>query len=194
MTVTNAQGCSAASASTAVSVSPNPVVTISAAPYTSLFPGLVTNLTANVTPAGTYNYTWYRDNVAVPGANTSTLNGIDPYKLGSYTVNVTNTTGLPCSNTSAAVVIKDSATAKLFILPNPNRGRFEVVYYSSGANSYTLRIYDSKGAFVYQKAYSISSPYQRMDVDMRHLGKGLFHIVLVNSSGKRLATGKVVIQ
>lgn len=194
VTVTNAQGCSATSAATGVNVSPNPVVTISAAPYTSLFPGLVTNLTANVTPTGTYNYAWFRDNVAVPGAVAQTLNGIDPYKLGSYTVTVTNTSGLPCSNTSAAVVIKDSAIAKLFILPNPNRGRFEVVYHSSGANSYNLRIYDSKGAYVYQKAYSISSPYQRMEVDMRHLGKGLFHVVLTNSAGKRLATGKVVIQ
>ena len=194
VTVTNSQGCSSTSLATDVTVSPNPIVTISASPYTSLFPGLVTNLTANVTPAGTYNYTWYRDNVSVPGAVAQTLNGIDPYKLGSYTVTVTNTTGLPCSNTSAAVVIKDSATAKLFILPNPNRGRFEVVYYSSSTNSYNLRIYDSKGAHVYEKAYSISSPYQRMDVDMRHLGKGLFHIVLTNSAGKRLATGKVVTQ
>lgn len=194
VTVTNAQGCSATSGNTSISVSPNPTVSITASPYTSLFPGLVTNLTANVTPAGTYNYTWYRDNIAVPGAATSTLNGIDPYSLGSYTVTVTNTTGLPCSNTSAAVIIKDSAIAKLFILPNPNRGRFEVVYHSSGANSYTLRIFDSKGAHVYEKAFSITSPFQRMDVDMRHMGKGLFHVVLTNSAGKRLAAGKVVIQ
>ncbi|MFZ9386819.1 MAG: S8 family serine peptidase [Chitinophagaceae bacterium] len=194
VTVTSAAGCSASSSATSVSVSPNPAVTITAAPYSSLFPGLVTNLTANVTPAGTYNYTWYKDNTAIPGAVSQTLSGIDAYKLGSYKVTVMNTTGLPCTNTSNNLVISDSTTTRLFILPNPNRGRFEVVYHSNGSNAYTLRIYDSKGGHVYQKSYNISSPYQRMDVDMRHMGRGLYHVVLTNAAGKRLATGKVVIQ
>jgi len=194
VTVTNASGCSASSAATSVSVSPNPAVVISASPYSSLFPGLSTTLTANVTPSGSYNYTWYKDNVAIPGATAATLPGIDAYELGSYTVTVTNSTGLPCSNTSAALVVRDSASAKLFIMPNPNRGKFDVVYHSTGASSFTLGIYDSKGAFVYQKSYSISSPYQRMEVDIKHHGKGLYHVVIIGSGGKRLAEGKVLVQ
>ncbi|MBK6938548.1 MAG: hypothetical protein IPH18_18130 [Chitinophagaceae bacterium] len=124
---TNASGCSATSSATAVSVSPSPAVSISASPYTRLYPGLTTTLTANVNPPGTYSYTWFKDGIAVSGAVSSSLTGIDLDKLGSYTVAVTNTSGLPCSNTSAAVAITDSAFAKLFILPN-RIWDFDVVY------------------------------------------------------------------
>jgi len=193
VTVTNASGCSTSSSATAVSVSPSPVVSISASPYTRLYPGLTTTLTANINPPGTYSYTWFKDGVAVSGAVSSALTGIDLDKLGSYTVTVTNTSGLPCSNTSAAVAITDSAFAKLFILPNPNNGDFDVVYHSTGANSYTLRIFDAKGAIVYNKAYSINAPYQRMDVDIRKHGKGIYQLVLTDRNGKRIAVGKVLI-
>ena len=169
------------------------MVSISASPYTRLYPGLTTTLTANVNPPGTYSYTWFKDGVAVSGAVSSALTGIDLDKLGSYTVTVTNTSGLPCSNTSAAVAITDSAFAKLFILPNPNNGDFDVVYHSTGANSYTLRIFDAKGAIVYNKAYSINAPYQRMDVDIRKHGKGIYQLVLTDRNGKRIAVGKVLI-
>lgn len=195
VTVTSAAGCSATSAATVVSVSPNPVVNISAAPYTRLYPGLSTTLTANVNPAGNYNYTWYRDNIPVPGAVSSTLPGIDPNKLGSYTVTVTNSSGLPCSNTSAALLISDSAVNKLFILPNPNNGKFDVLYHNIGTNTYTLKIYDSKGAYVFEKSYTLSAPYQRMEVNLRNAGrKGIYHIVLAGSGRNKLATGKVLIQ
>lgn len=194
VTVTNAGGCSASSAATAVTVSPSPVVSISASPYTNLYPGLTTTLTANVTPAGSYTYAWFNNGNAVTGATSSSLTGIDLDKLGSYTVTVTNTSGLPCSNTSSAVVIGDSATAKLFILPNPNNGDFDVVYYSAGTTTYTLSIFDSKGAIVYTKSYNISSPYQRMDVDIRQHGKGIYQVVLTDRTGKRAAVGRVLIQ
>jgi hypothetical protein len=195
VSVTNANGCSATSATTSVIVSPNLVVTLSAAPYTRLFPGLSTTLTANVTPAGSYNYTWYKDNVQIPGINAPTLSGIDPYKLGSYTVTVTNPTGLACSNTSPALLIADSATTRLFILPNPNRGKFDVLYHSTGNNTYMLNIYDAKGSLVFEKSYAISSPYQRMEVNLAlPARKGLYFIVLTGRNNQRLATGKVVIQ
>ncbi|MCX6320040.1 MAG: S8 family serine peptidase [Bacteroidetes bacterium] len=194
VTVTNASGCAATSASTVVAVSPNPQVTISASPYTRLYPGLTTTLTANVTPAGTYNYAWFRNGNTVPGATGPTLTGIDLDKLGSYTVTVTNTSGLPCSNTSAAVSILDSARYKLFIMPNPNGGVFDVAYYSPAATSYTLSLYDGKGALVFTKAYTINAPYQRMNVNIKQHGRGIYQLVLTDKSGKRIANGKVLIQ
>ncbi len=193
VTVTSAAGCSAASASTSIAVSNNPVVNITASPYTRLYPGLVTTLTANVTPPGTYNYTWYKNNVVVPGATSATLTGIDLDDLGNYTVTVTNTSGLPCSNTSPVLAIADSAITKLFILPNPNNGSFAVVYHSSVATTYTLNIYDAKGALVFKRAYAIGAPYQRMDVDIRKHGRGTYHILLSGSNGKRLAAGTAVV-
>ncbi len=194
VTVSSAAGCSASSSATAVAVSPSPAVSISAAPYTRLYPGLVTTLTATVTPPGTYSYTWYKNGNIVTGATASTLSGIDLDDLGSYTVTVTNTSGLPCSNTSAALVIADSVFTKLFILPNPNSGVFDVVYYSGGVTNYTLSLYDSKGAIIYSKPYSINAPYQRMNVNIKQHGHGIYQVVLTDKSGKRIANGKVLVQ
>lgn len=192
VTVTNEEGCSATSAVTVVSVSPSPQVSISTAPYQNLYPGLNTTLSAQVNPAGNYNYSWRRNGNST-GGNTANLSGIGIEQTGSYTVTVTNTTGLPCTNTSSALVIGDSAMYRLFILPNPADGEFEVVYYSAGNNQYTLSISDAKGATVFRKAYSISGPYQRMPVDMRQANKGIYQVVLTDRSGKKLAAGKVLI-
>lgn len=191
--ITNASGCvSNASAAIPVIISPQPAVSISAAPYTRLLPGLKTTLTANVTPAGSYTYVWFKNGIAVSGATgNSIIVNLD--QLGSYSVRVTNSGN--CSNTSALVNIADSASTKLFILPNPSTGRFDVIYHSSSAtNTHTLRIFDSKGALVYSKAYPINGPYQHMYVDMRSGGKGTYVVALFNNTGKRVASGKVVIQ
>ncbi|MEQ1675808.1 MAG: S8 family serine peptidase [Chitinophagaceae bacterium] len=194
VTVTNASGCSAASASTAVAVSPNPTVTISASPYTRLYPGLVTTLTANVTPPGTYNFTWFKNGTAIPGATGATLSGMDIDDLGSYTVTVTNTSGLPCSNTSPALALLDSAITKLFIMPNPNSGEFDVAYYSAGTDRYTVSLYDSKGAIIFSKSANIGAPYQRIHVNIKQHGRGVYQVVLTDKSGKRIANGQVLVQ
>ena len=193
VTITNANGCvSDASAAIPVTISPQPAVSISAAPYTRLLPGLKTTLTANVTPAGTYTYLWLKNGIAVPGATGNSIN-VNLDQLGSYTVRVTNSGN--CSNTSALVNIADSASARLFILPNPSTGQFDVIYHSSSAtNTHTLRIFDSKGAMVYSNAYPITGPYQRMYVDMRSAGSGTYLVALFNNTGKRVASAKVVIQ
>jgi hypothetical protein len=128
--------------------------------------------------------------VAVPGAATSSLN-VGLSDLGSYAVQVTNAGG--CSNTSNLVVIVDSATSRLFIMPNPNNGQFELSYYSPTANSFTITIYDSKGAVVYSKAYTITSPYQRLAVDVRKNGSGIYTIALTDRNGKRMAVGRVMV-
>ena len=57
-----------------------------------------------------------------------------------------------------------------------------------------MTIYDSKGAYVWRGNYNIGLPYERMEVQMNKFGKGVYHIVLTNQSGKRLAMGSVVIQ
>ncbi len=195
VTVMYANGCVSISPATVVSVSPAPVVSISASPYTNLFPGLSTTLTANVTPPGTYTYAWYKNGALIPGATSATLSGITLDGIGSYTVTVTNTTGLPCSNISPAKTIADSATTKLFIYPSPNSGQFKVVYYSPGTNvKNTLTIYDSKGARVYTKLYTLNSPYQVMDVDLSRNRGGIYRVVVSNAAGKKLAVGDVVIQ
>jgi hypothetical protein len=195
VTVTNASGCSSPSLATAVTVSPNPQVTISASPYRNLYPGLTTTLTANVTPPGNYTYEWFKNNLSVPNAGGASITGINIDNLGSYKVLVRNVNGLPCSNFSNEFAISDSATNNLFIFPSPNNGQFNVAYYSPGTNvNNTLVIFDSKGARVYSRNYAITSPYQLMKVDMRQHGGGIYLVALFDKSGKKIAKGKVMIQ
>jgi hypothetical protein len=170
------------------------VVTISASPYQNLYPGLTTNLTAQVSPAGSYAYTWYRNGNAIAGATGVTIQGIDMAQLGNYSVRVANQSGLPCSNVSNLVTIGDSATQRLFILPNPSKGQFEVAYYAAGNEQYTLTIYDGRGALVFRRSYPIAGAYQRMAVDIRQHASGIYQLVLTDRSGKHLANGKVLIR
>jgi trimeric autotransporter adhesin len=183
-------------ASVTVTVNPQPVITLSAAPYTSLVPPLVTGITANITPVSATNtIVWFKDGVVINGATTNTLSGITVDQLGSYTARVTTTAG--CTALSAPLVIKDSASSKLFILPNPNNGQFKIRYYTSARNFgffRTVTIYDSKGSRVFSKAIPITAAYSTMDIDIRNSGKGLFIVVVGDSEGKELITGKVVVQ
>ncbi|HMI79222.1 MAG TPA: T9SS type A sorting domain-containing protein, partial [Ferruginibacter sp.] len=176
-----------------LTVNPLPTVVIAASPYTNLLPGLVTNLTSTVTPAAALSYSWLRNGVAVPGGTNASLSvGIDG--LGDYTLRVTDVNG--CTSTSNMISIKDSVSGKVFIYPNPNTGMFQVRYYSAANNIGLPRgivVYDGKGERVFIQNYTIGRPYDRMDVDMRKLGTGVYWLEVVGANGNRLAIGRVVI-
>ena len=88
-----------------------------------------------------------------------------------------------------------SATAKMFVYPSPNRGKFNVVYYAPAPDTkYTLSIFDAKGARTYGRAYSLSTAYQQMNVDMRQNGKDVYRVVLSDKTGKTAAVGSVIIE
>jgi hypothetical protein len=177
-----------------LTVNPLPTVVITAAPYTSLFPGLVTTLSSTVSPVAAQTYTWLRDGVTVPGATNATL-AVTVDGLGVYQLRVTDVNG--CTNVSNQITIKDSVSSKCFIYPNPTSGSFEVRYYSVANNSNlprTLTVYDAKGDRVYTKMYSIGRPYDRMPVDMRAYGKGLYWVEIGDVNGNRLAMCRLVIQ
>jgi len=183
-------------ASVTVTVNAQPTITLSAAPYTSLRFPLTTAITANINPTAAGNtIVWFKDGAVINGAVTNVISGITVDQLGTYQARVTTTAG--CTALSAPLVIKDSASDKLFIMPSPNNGQFKLRYYTSNRNFGFLRtvnIYDSKGALVYSKAIPVTAPYSIMDIDIRKAGKGLFFIVLGDDRGESLAEGKVVVQ
>jgi hypothetical protein len=192
--VTGAAPCASATSFAArLIVNPLPVVVISAAPYTSLFPGLVTTLSSTVSPFAAASYTWLRNGAAVSGATTGTLS-VNVDGLGDYQLRVTDVNG--CTNSSNIVTIKDSASGKCFIYPNPNSGQFQVRYYSVANNVLPrgIVVYDAKGDRVLSQNYTIGRPYDRMDVDMRAKGKGLYWVEIVDRNGNRLTMCRVVIQ
>ena len=171
-----------------------PVVVLTAASYSSITPYIRTTLYTTVSPAGNYSYQWFRDGVLVPSLTTDKF-AVTVDDLGSYDVIVTdNLTGC-ASNRSNSASVDYVESSELFIYPNPSSGSFQVRYFSSSSTTArTLNIYDSKGARVYQKAYTITSPYTRMDVNMDNAASDVYLVELRDAGGKRIATGKIVIR
>lgn len=169
-----------------------PTVNLSASPYTNLFPGLTTTLTATPTPAAGTNLTWYYNTNLITD-QTSTSLVADVTDLGTYRVQIEDVNG--CRNQSSIVTIADSASTKLFIYPNPNLGQFTVSYYNPGGfnTQRTITIYDSHGAKVYNGKFAVNAPYQLLHIDMKIPQRGIYFVVLGNESGKKIAEGKLLI-
>ncbi|MCP9749438.1 GEVED domain-containing protein [Ferruginibacter sp. HRS2-29] len=192
-------GTNITSAAGILTVNPNPVLNLAAAPTTAVFPGITTSVVVAVNPApsASTTYTWFKNGVQIAGATTNTIAGLDVDDLGTYTVRVTDGNG--CTSTSNAVTIVDSATTKLFIYPNPSNGQFHVRYHDLNTSPTfqgprTLTIYDAKGARVFWKTYSITAPYADMFVDLSNNGKGIYTVDLTDFNGNRIKTGRVLIQ
>jgi hypothetical protein len=202
--VTGAAPCAAQTSRAAIlTVNPLPVVVISAAPYTTLLPGLQTTLTSTVSPnpAGPNGYSWLRNGVALTNPSLGVVSGLGTGSvvlnvdgMGDYQLRVTDING--CTSTSNTISIKDSASSNCFIYPNPTSGQFQVRYYSAANNVLPrgIVIYDAKGDRVKVLNYIIGRPYDRMDVDMRANGKGMYWVEIVDRNGNRLSVCKVMIQ
>ena len=193
--ITGAAPCASATSFQArLVVNPLPVVTITAAPYTSLLPGMRTTLTSTVGPNAAQTYTWFRNGAIVSGATTGILNNVDVDQLGDYRLSVTDVNG--CTASSNIVTIKDSVSGRCFIYPNPTSGQFQVRYYSAPNNVLprSLTVYDAKGTRVLTQFYTIGRPYDRMDVDLRKSGKGLYWVEIGDMNGNRLTMCRVIVQ
>ncbi len=187
--------CGAVTSNTAtLTANALPVVVLTGASYSSITPYIRTTLYTTVSPPGSYTYQWYRDGVLVP-ALTADRFAVTVDDLGVYDVTVTNTATGCSSNKSNRVEVDFEASTTLFIYPNPSSGQFQVRYFSFTNNAArTLNIYDSKGARVYSKLYSTSGPYTLMDVNMDNAASDIYFVELQDASGKRIASGKVVIR
>jgi subtilisin-like proprotein convertase family protein len=184
-----------------LTVNTTPVVTISAAPVTKLFPSLTSTLTAAVSSAtAPITYQWLRNGTNVTGAtNNTTVVTIDG--LGVYTVAVKDANGCVGSagtSTPASIAITDSVTNdRLFIYPSPNSGQFQVRWYTDLTNGTLvpalLNVYDSKGAKVFTGVYTIGNGYQPMRVDLGVHGKGIYRVDVLDSNGNRIKTGSVLV-
>ena len=193
--VNGAAPCGAATSRIAkLTVNPLPTVTITAN-RTALFPGLTATITSTVSPFAAATYTWLRNGVVVPNQSGPTL-VVNVDQLGTYRLRVTDINGCTGESPAIGLIIRDSATAKCFIYPNPTGGKFQVRYYSDVNNVLprTLTVYDSKGDRVFTQMYPINSPYTRMDVDMRAYGKGIYWVEIGDINNNRLSMCRVVVQ
>jgi Bacterial Ig-like domain/Ig-like domain CHU_C associated len=183
---------STACQSITVVVATQPVVEITVASPTGVTPDAPVTVIATVSPAATYNYLWTKNNTTNLSTNADRIIVI-ANEAGNYKVKVTSLSG--CTATSVNAFVSSAASAKLFISANPNRGIFNVSYNNGAANltARTLNIYDSKGAKVFTQTYNNNVPFSYMKVNMTTKGKGTYFVELRDATGKKLATGKVLI-
>jgi subtilisin-like proprotein convertase family protein len=180
------------SAAAVLTIDPTPVVALKAFPYTHLLPALKTTISVSSAPAAK-SYTWYRNDSLLTDITGATFEA-DIDHLGDYKVTVVDVNG--CTSTSPVLSIADSATQNLFVYPNPNTGRFQVRYHSAAGNVLPriLILYDSKGALVFRKTYTIGKSYDKMDVNLYGFSKGVYFLHLLDANGKRIANTKLIVQ
>lgn len=168
-----------------------PTVSITASPSAVIALGQSIILTANSNPPAV-SYQWFRNGSVVTGQTGNTLS-VNQNALGNYTVLCTDNNG--CSANSSSLNVRDTVLNYSLVSPNPNNGQFQVRYPGNpaGTASVFINLFDAKGARVYQKAYTVGTAYQIMDVDVRRLSRGTYMLTLTTSAGSTLATTKVVL-
>jgi len=105
VTVTNASGCSATSAATAVTINANPTATITPSGPTTFCEGGSVTLTA---PAG-MSYLW---------SNGATSQSLNVTQAGSYSVTVTNASGCSASSNATTVTVNPLPTVPVITGPS----------------------------------------------------------------------------
>jgi hypothetical protein len=187
-----------ASIPTLLTVRAIPTVGLTAQPLSSLLPGQTTTLTATPSSStgGSISLQWSFNGQPAANLSGSTVN-TTVAGIGSYQIAIAEswTSGLVCSGSSSVVTLSATPSDKLFIYPSPNDGNFMVAYYygQSGTTSRQINIYDTKGALVYQQRFTISGAYTLLPIEMSTAAAGLYVVVIGDASGKKLASGKVII-
>jgi hypothetical protein len=168
-----------------------PTVSIVAAPLTSLQPNQVTTLYATYT--GTLgSFAWYVNGQFLQTTTSPLLpnTGID--NVGDLTVVMTDANGC-ASAASNTITIKGDPSFEFWVYPVPNDGRFLVRFYSHTLGvKRTLRVWDAKGARVFEKEFTMNSNYERMDVDISKYTAGVYYVELRDANGQ-LGTSKVLV-
>ena len=81
----------------------------------------------------------------------------------------------------------------VFVYPNPSTGRFQVRVYNPLGKQLTVVVYKANVQLVYRKAMVTSSPYTRMDVDLRNVAGGEYNIVVVDGDGIIIGSSQIMI-
>jgi hypothetical protein len=178
-----------------LSIKPTIVLT---APATSAVNAAVNQgLFTTISPAnfvGTFN--WTKNGTAIPNTLASTFILLPVDAIGKYQVSTTDAlTG--CVSTSNELDVKtpdNIAEGRLFVYPNPVSNIMQVRFNfpNVGTTGTMLNIYDGKGARVMSIPYTLTGTFGRMVVDMSKVQLGAYMVYLMDASGKKLGSTKVV--
>ena len=174
-------------------VNPNPTVTLTTNIPPAILPTQSVTITAVPSIAGG-TYQWYKNGVLIAGATSQTLGPLTVADIGSYRVVYTAPTG--CVGTSADLAVTGLATPNLYVYPNPNRGQFTIQFYNQANEEVTVRVFDSKGAQVYQRKVLTTIPYTNIQIDLtngRILTSGVYIVDVLDSGGRQIGTRRIIV-
>ncbi len=184
---------SAASSAALLTVYASPTVAITANPLT-ISAGQTTTIFSTVTPNPAATYTWYYNGSVLPGATADTLL-VNYGFAGDYQVKVTDVNGCGVG-VSNIISIANAFAINLVPSPNPSTGKFQVTSYNETSNAVqrTITVFNNRGDKILAKSFTQTLPYQKVDVDVRANGKGIYWVALSDATGKRLTMNRVVVQ
>jgi hypothetical protein len=171
-------------------LNPLPDVELVASVPPVLVPGQTVSLTVvtNI-PGGTV--VWYKDGAMLPGVTGMTVTGLTVDDIGSY--HVVYTTPAGCTSTSANRVISAENSDNLWVYPNPNFGQFQVRFNNLQDEAATVRVYDAKGALIYERKVVTGISYTRIDVNLGNISSGVYLVELRNAEGKRIGAKQIIV-
>jgi GEVED domain/Secretion system C-terminal sorting domain len=185
---------SVTSSSVILTVNPLPVVTIAAAPTSSVRPTLTTTVTAGSVPTAA-SYAWTLNGTAIPATGNSVTVDVDG--IGNYQATVTDVNG--CVNKSGIVKITSESFSQLFIYPNPTTGIFHIRLFAPlGTDWRVVRIYNTAGYMVAEKEFLLANninPWLDMDFDFTNKPRGVYIIQIGHRMNKGWKVGgKIIVE
>ena len=176
VTGTDGNGCVSVPSVITVSVNPLPTVTVTPSTYTMCNGGLF-SVTIQAGGANTYSWT--------TGATTDTTIIHGTGIVGTITVTVTGTDGNGCQNNASAIIDELACAGienynnnvSVSIYPNPSKGVFTIETTNYDDNT-TLTIYNSIGQLVY-----ISKLTQATQTLNNKLAPGMYTLRIQNAQG-----------
>lgn len=185
-------GCSGATSNAALlRINPLPTAVITANPLI-IGPTQTSTISSTVIANPVATYAWYYNGSVLPGQVAATLL-VNYGSPGDYQLKVTNACGVGLSN---IITIANSFALNMYTYPNPSAGIFQVRYQSdiNTPVKRTLSVFNNYGNRILTKTFTQTIPYQKINVDVRANGKGIYWIELRDATGKRLEMKRVVVQ
>ncbi len=188
------------SAAGKLTLSLKPTIVLAAPATSSLNAAVNQGLFTTISPSnfvGVFN--WTKNGATIPNtlASTSILLPVDAG--GLYKVSTTDPVTGCLSESNVIDISKDRAAdniaaGQLFVYPNPvsNIMLVRFNFPNVGSTGTMLNIYDGKGVRVMSIPYTLTGTSGRMSVDMSRVQLGTYMVYLMDASGKKLASTKVV--